>query len=353
MGPRSVLLFLALLAVCLWVFRPQRELRYAYLICLTPMNGFDLQFDAQTPESTLRDFFASPSYEPLLKRAALLCYELKVQHQTPHDVVFLTHLRDTLRFMPVWFRALFRHCGCRLEHLPASERFMAQAPTYTLDFFQLTQYARALILDLDMLVEQSLDPLFAAAAPGVTYGVPEFSTATNYGLILMTPSRADHASMMRVLRGNEVTCLGFRSLNGGGSLRFPFFDVHTQGCWQNWDATQVLTTEYFRHHGRLALLSENYNFLVNHYRVDHWTGPLELVRAFHLLNCKPFGAVDNQFRLPVVYELCLELRKRVDRLWAAADECARGRCARVEEPLDLGAFKGAFVDLVRKKRIRA
>lgn len=352
---RGRLLVILLAALSVYVLLSQsasQPLRNAYMISLTPMEGFKLRFTSSDESfQEIEKFYRSESFEKAAKRAAILCYQLKVVHKTAAEVEFVTHLENTFKLLPEWLQSLFERTGCRVRHLSVTALpTIEHAPSYPLEFYRCVEYRRVIILDLDMVIAQSVDHLFDAAGPRVTYGVPEFSTATNYGLIVMTPDLKDHEEMMKIVRtaDKEITCFGFKSLNGGGSFKYPLFDLWSNGCWQNWDFTQMLTTEYFRSRKRLVMLSENYNFLLNHYRVEEWTGPLELVHVFHLLNCKPFDddVNDALFRVPAVATLCRTvMRKRVEELWKMVR--FNGVATETLSPLLLSEpeFKGKFVKL--------
>jgi hypothetical protein len=141
--------------------RRQNAGRFAYYSLLQPFSSQFSEFE------TNRDRLFEFGKGGVVKRAAALCFNLKMVIRTSADVVFLTLVPDLLDFFPNEMRNIFIKSGCKvrvrtpfIDHKKAVDPSFRELSPFSLDIFDETQYDRIIALDLDILVVRNVDMLF-------------------------------------------------------------------------------------------------------------------------------------------------------------------------------------------------
>lgn len=260
--------------------------RFAYMAILAPMDGWTALKGGD---------FSSFGSSKVVSRAAALCYNLKVRHGTIHDVVFFSHLPNLLSHFPLPLRQVFQKAGCQVRQLRHSfdvakkwnfPRFSPFVPM----LWGEVDYTRAIVLDLDMLVERNLDFLFEATSSGFLYAVADPTVQINAGFLLMSPNVSDMHGLIDCSRSNDIDM---------PSIKMPYWAVDGKAMLP-WNTVQQVLAKYFQ--SRLIHLGSEYNYIVSKVAFMDPVVLPEEAKVFHLIGCKE--TISGNWESPNLKSLC-------------------------------------------------
>eukprot|EP01001_Neometanema_parovale_P007308 NODE_3618_length_1188_cov_77.027230_g3437_i0.p1 GENE.NODE_3618_length_1188_cov_77.027230_g3437_i0~~NODE_3618_length_1188_cov_77.027230_g3437_i0.p1 ORF type:complete len:385 (-),score=48.63 NODE_3618_length_1188_cov_77.027230_g3437_i0:33-1133(-) len=258
-----------------------------------------------------------------LGRSQVLCFQLKILHNTSADVVIYSTVAISNKHHHT--RAAIIRCGCtfKLLKMPfkASElrdpkmTYMAWSAA-ELAVWKEVAYDKIIHLDSDLVITRSIDHLFQLPALS---GVPDATAALNNGLFVLKPSLREYQALCRYWKNATWGCNG---VNNFDPIKKPY--QLGKACQPAFNrGPQGVLPAYFGEQRRFFELHERYNFILHPQTGPAaWQYSLQEVHVFHLIGCKPdsmpLPKKPKSHQIEAQVQLCKRMRGYWGKLQAAS-----------------------------------